>query len=117
MLQLLIILSAFFVHVVFARPSPPSVVINSLSKGPVIAENFADPSFIHVRNYSDNSVTYYAFSTGSVHGNTPVATSTDFATWIIIGDALPIIPSWSYGSIWAPDVVQIVGIDPIRRRD
>ena len=96
-------------HFSFFSSSLP-VAIDSLSDGPVIAENFADPSFIEVKNTLDNSVTYYAFSTGSSHGNTPVATSSDFINWKIVGDALPSIPSWSFGSIWAPDVVQLVSI-------
>lgn len=96
---------SFFLFLCFSSSS--SVVINKLSDGPVIAENFADPAFIEVQDDSDGSITYYAFATNNAHENIPVAVSTNFVNWTIIGDALPVIPAWSYGATWAPDVVQV----------
>ena len=82
----------------------PFIAHSSLSNGPVIAENFPDPSFIHVND------TYYAFSTNSGHGNVPVATSTDFVNWTFTQDALPSLGNWTSGKTWALDVTQVVSI-------
>ena len=68
-----------------------------------LQENFPDPAFIKVGDI------FYAFATTNGKQNVPVATSKDFANWDITGeDALPEVPNWSRGSIWAPDVVQLV---------
>jgi len=88
----------------------PGNVVNTWVGGPVIATNFADPSFIEV-----NGV-YYAFATNryvSPRGgqvNIQVAVSNDFSTWNLTGkDALPNVGPWSAGTFtWAPDVVQLV---------
>lgn len=77
--------------------------------GPVITQNFPDPSIIEVNG------TYYAFATNNkgekdsmIH--IQVATSTDFKKWAVTGeDALPTVGAWSVGHrVWAPDVVQLV---------
>lgn len=75
----------------------------AFSNGPVITSNFPDPAFINVGG------TYYAFATSNGAQNVQIATSPDFITWTVTGnDALPTIPSWSTGDVWAPDVVQVV---------
>lgn len=75
----------------------------SYSNGPVITANFPDPGFVYAQG------TYYAFGTNNGQQNVPLAISNDFNQWTLTGqDALPTIPSWSTGSIWAPDVIQLV---------
>jgi len=70
-----------------------------------INEKFADPGFIEVNG------TYYAFATRNGRQNIPMATSNDFINWELLNqDALPKVPIWSAGDIWAPDVVQLVSI-------
>ena len=73
------------------------------SLGLAIDVNFPDPALIKVDNR------FYAFATNNGRQNVPVAVSDDFSSWAVTGeDALPDVPSWSGGSIWAPDVVQLV---------
>ena len=68
-----------------------------------LKDNFPDPALIKVGDL------FYAFATNNGKQNVPVAVSKDFLTWEITGvDALPQVPSWSDGGIWAPDVVQLV---------
>ncbi len=75
----------------------------SYSNGPVITANFPDPGFIYAQG------TYYAFATNNGQQNVPLATSPDFNAWTLTGqDALPTVPSWSTGAIWAPDVIELV---------
>ncbi|MCJ1245887.1 hypothetical protein MMC30_003091 [Trapelia coarctata] len=104
-------------HFTKRRPSAPPVdttktpgdVVNTWVGGPVIATNFADPSFIEV-----NGV-YYAFVTNRYMNprdgqvNIQVAVSKDFSTWNLTGqDALPNVGPWSTGTFtWAPDVIQL----------
>lgn len=85
----------------FSSQAP--VTKRAFSSGPVITSNFPDPAFINVGG------TYYAFATTNGAQNVQVATSPDFNTWTVTGsDALPTIPSWSTGDVWAPDVTQLV---------
>ena len=85
----------------FSSPAP--VAKRAFSNGPVITSNFPDPAFINVGG------TYYAFATSNGAQNVQIATSPDFDTWTVTGsDALPAIPSWSTGDVWAPDVAQLV---------
>lgn len=80
----------------------------AFSNGPVITSNFPDPAFINVGGI------YYAFATSNGDQNVQIATSPDFDTWTLTGsDALPTIPSWSTGKVWAPDVVQLVRISSV----
>ena len=73
------------------------------SNGPLITSNYPDPAYINVGE------TYYAFATNNGAQNVQIATSPDFDTWTVTGsDALPTLPSWSTGAVWAPDVVQLV---------
>lgn len=77
-----------------------------------LQDNFPDPSFIKVGD------TFYAFATTNGKQNVPVAVSNDFVDWHLTGeDALPEVPSWSSGGIWAPDVVQLVGSPICRQGD
>lgn len=108
---------------VFAFASLLAHLVNVLAavNGPVINQNFPDPSILivggttyveflvilHVARWS-NLAERYAFSTNSGSKNIPVATSSDGgATWTVTGsDALPNVGSWaSTGSTWAPDVI------------
>ena len=68
-----------------------------------IKESFPDPSFIEANG------AYYAFATNNGEHRVPMARSNDFIHWEPApGDALPVIPPWSGGAVWAPDVVQLV---------
>lgn len=72
------------------------------SDGPVIASNFPDPAYIEVGGK------YFAFSTNSDGLNVPIATSSDFTTWTVTHqDALPDLPDWTDGVVWAPHVVSV----------
>lgn len=90
--------------------------------GPVINQNFPDPSIITVSNttfeflyseFGQNRLFYslsnrYAFATNSGGINIQMAQSTDNgANWSIIeSDALPDVGSWAVkGKTWAPDVI------------
>ena len=72
------------------------------SDGPVIANNFADPAYIKVADV------YFGFSTTNGKQNVPVAQTTDFnKPWSETNvDAMPDLPAWTDGYIWAPHVVQ-----------
>ena len=100
MLSPWILLTAFsFVHFSLCHPFHK----RAFSNGPVITENFPDPGLISVGD------TYYAFATNNGQQNVPVASSGDFVTWTVTSlDALPNVPSWSSGVVWAPDPVQLV---------
>ena len=74
----------------------------AFSNGPVITANFPDPAYI------EDDGTYYAFATSNGDNNIQLATSPDFNTWTVTDqDALPILPSWSNGASWAPDVIKL----------
>jgi hypothetical protein len=73
--------------------------------GPVIHQNFPDPSAIKVGDV------WHAFATNNKDGpNVQVASSHNFDSWTYLDkDALPDAGPWSTGKgIWAPDVVQLV---------
>ncbi|KAK7028609.1 Arabinanase/levansucrase/invertase superfamily protein [Favolaschia claudopus] len=75
-------------------------------KGPVLNTDFPDPGIL----LPNGQAPWYAYSTSSSHGKVPYATSQDFNTWSLRGDALPNPGSWvssSNSGIWAPDVRQI----------
>ncbi|KAL8782731.1 MAG: hypothetical protein Q9213_005155 [Squamulea squamosa] len=96
-------------HLVFCLYfSVPSFAIpfqkRSISEGPAIASNFADPSFLEFNNV------FYGFSTTNGKQNVPVATSPSFNTgWTLLKnhDALPTLPPWTTGNIWAPSVIRL----------
>jgi hypothetical protein len=69
---------------------------------PVFPFDFADPAVLRVDD------TYYAYSTNAAIGNMQVITSTDLTDWTIVGDGLPLLPSWAIaGGTWAPSVVRL----------
>lgn len=74
-----------------ARTVHPSVMIDA---------DFPDPDVLRVGS------TYYAYSTSSWAGRTPVASApSPTGPWSVRGDALPQKPSWAgNGGFWAPDV-------------
>ncbi|KAJ7624354.1 Arabinanase/levansucrase/invertase [Roridomyces roridus] len=75
-------------------------------RGPVLNTDFPDPGLL----LPNGQTPWYAYSTSSSHGSVPYATSNDFGTWTLGGDALPNPGSWVSSSnrgIWAPDVRQI----------
>ena len=66
---------------------------------PVYGNNFADPQVVAVDNI------YYAFATNGPLGNVQTLASTDLLSWQAVGDALPVLPSWTGpGQVWAPEV-------------
>ncbi|WP_163508773.1 family 43 glycosylhydrolase [Fodinicola acaciae] len=78
----------------------PAVHAATVGPSLVINQDFPDPDVLQVGS------TFYAYSTSSGAGRTPVA-SAPSATgpWTIRGDALPTPPSWAGGGgFWAPDV-------------
>jgi len=72
--------------------------------GAVFAENFPDPALIEVDGV------WYAFATNGLGKVVPMASSSDFNSWSILGsDALPTVGAWSNGAnVWAPDVIRRV---------
>lgn len=67
--------------------------------GPVIHSDAPDPSILVVGH------TYYAFITNSGGNNLPVYESTDLVNWQLVGDAMPVLPSWAeVGLSWSPSV-------------
>ncbi len=78
---------------------------------PVIAADFPDPGVLRVDG------TYFAYATGDprvdpeephhTDWNIQVVSSDDLVNWSEPADALPELPSWSEGLIWAPEVWQV----------
>lgn len=70
---------------------------------PVLDLDFPDPTVIRVNN------DYYAYATNpNIKGNTvhiQIAKSNDLQNWQLIGDALPLKPSWGSHDFWAPHVM------------
>src|ERR1700761_1621000 len=70
---------------------------------PAIPANFPDPALINANN------NWYAFGTNNGKFNVQIARSGDFNSWAVLEkDALPTLPPWASGSVWAPDVIQRV---------
>jgi Glycosyl hydrolases family 43 len=62
--------------------------------------DFADPFVLRAGD------TYYAYSTNSGAGDIQVISSTDLASWHLVGNALGGLPFWaSPGATWAPSVL------------
>ena len=62
---------------------------SAASANPVIDQDFPDPDVLEVDG------TYYAYATNGQNRNVQVASSTDLATWEVLGDdALPDLPPW-----------------------
>ena len=79
----------------------------------VLAIDFPDPAIVEAGS------AYYAFSTSGNGKNIQVAMSSSFTepSWHLLDsmDVLPDPGSWANGSggnIWAPDVLQLVSIEP-----
>lgn len=114
MLQQFLLTLAAFTALSLSSAIPNTNQLNkrSFSNGPVITENFPDPSIINVDGK------WYSFATNN--GNSPssfhvqIAESDDFTTWNYINqDAMPDMSNamWSNGqNVWAPDVSQIVSL-------
>jgi beta-xylosidase len=84
---------------IFAAPT------KRFASNPAIPANFPDPALIQANN------NWYAFGTNNGKFNVQIARSGDFNSWAILGkDALPTLPPWASGSVWAPDIIQRVGI-------
>ena len=72
--------------------------------GPIIRGDAPDPSILVVGH------TDYAFSTDSRGDNVPVYESTDLVHWQLVGDAMPVLPSWTeVGYSWSPSVTAAPG--------
>lgn len=76
--------------------------------GPVMAQNFPDPSIVYAEGY------WWAFATMDQNINIQVARSSDFQEWTYLSgvDALPDPPNWvnmATPNTWAPDVNVLVG--------
>ncbi|EJF59365.1 Arabinanase/levansucrase/invertase [Dichomitus squalens LYAD-421 SS1] len=74
----------------------------TVSNGPVINQDFADPGIL--RN-SDG--TWYAYSTSSSSGLVPMSRSSDFVSWSTPTNVLSSVGPWADGAVWAPDVREI----------
>ena len=104
------VLLSFFQSVTSTNPLSNSLPSHgkrdSSANSPVLQSNFPDPGWI--KSYGSNI--YVAFSSNSAGINVPVATSTDFETWIVATglDALPYAGKWTSGDVQAPDVIQLV---------
>ncbi len=93
------------------------LALPSLAVVPARAVALPDPDEIETRtaasDFPDPFVlldgeTYYAFATGIDDGhNVQVARSRDMMTWTLLGDALPVLPSWAKKNFtWAPSVLR-----------
>jgi len=71
---------------------------------PVYNADFADPTVIR-----GHDGLFYAYATntsvGSAFYHIQVARSSDLVHWKVIGDALPVKPSWADRDFWAPHVL------------
>ncbi|WP_231105807.1 glycoside hydrolase family 43 protein [Lactococcus cremoris] len=64
-------------------------------------DSFPDPTGIYEKG------TYYAYATSTDGLNVPLARSKSGKNYQIVGDALPKLPDWAQGSIWAPHISQV----------
>jgi beta-xylosidase len=84
-----------------AQHAAPIAFINS--SNPVHPGDFADPFVLVV-----DSV-YYAYATNFGSTNVPTLRSTDLTTWVLQGDAMPVLPAWAAVGrrlTWAPAVLK-----------
>jgi arabinan endo-1,5-alpha-L-arabinosidase len=84
-------------------PTPTSTFRN-----PVIDADFPDPAVI---KSADGSYYVYATQGGAPQRNIQVARSADLASWQMLGDAMPVKPSWASKTqdFWAPDAMAMSG--------
>jgi arabinan endo-1,5-alpha-L-arabinosidase len=75
---------------------------------PVLDTDFPDPAVIRAR---DGYYYVYATQGGDPIRNIQVARSADLVNWTLVGDALPVKPSWASKTqdFWAPDVFEAGG--------
>jgi hypothetical protein len=100
-LALIVVATSFFV--VLAAPAGAAEQVLNVT-GPVIQSDAPDPSILVVGH------TYYAFTTDSGVNNVPVYESTDLVDWQLVGDAMPVLPSWAgIGFTWSPSVTVAPG--------
>ena len=82
--------SIFFSSIFLALSTQAPVSPRSISGGPVITQNFPDPSIINVDGV------WYAFATNNGVHQIPTASSPDLDTWTISGsDALARLGAWA----------------------
>ncbi len=87
-----------------------AIPIATTYQNPVLDTDFPDPAYLRGRDG-----THYAYGTQGQHDgrmlNLPVARSHDLVIWGIVGDALPVKPSWASRTqdFWAPHVHQADG--------
>ena len=95
-----------------SSPSEPAPSFDGETfTNPVIARNFPDPHVIRADGQ------YFAYSTTSAGANIRYARSPDLVEWVIVGEALPDLASWSgltplfsdvpHEATWAPAVAQV----------
>ena len=109
MLSGVLVLAGVATPVAAQRPAPvgptPATYTN-----PVWNADFPDPTVVHARDGY-----YYAYGTETRRAgkvlNIQVARSPDLVHWTLLGDALPVKPSWARttDSFWAPHVSEVGG--------
>jgi hypothetical protein len=103
-LALIIFASSFFVVLAAPANSAGASEQTVPVTGPVIRSNAPDPSVLEVGH------TYYAYTTDSGVNNVPVYESNDLVNWQLVGDAMPVLPSWAgIGFTWSPSVTVAPG--------
>ncbi|KAI9746482.1 MAG: hypothetical protein M1818_000195 [Claussenomyces sp. TS43310] len=71
---------------------------------PVIDQNFPDPAI-----FQDGNGSYYAYATNGNGVNVQTASAPALTgPWTVLSgwDAMPNLPAWTSGAVWAPDVTQ-----------
>ncbi|KAF2435216.1 Arabinanase/levansucrase/invertase [Tothia fuscella] len=97
MLPLLLIIGSF----ISTLPAVAAIPVKRLASSPALPVDFADPALINANKK------WYAFATTNGRQNVQIGQSPDFSSWTVLGkDALPILPQWARGPVWAPDVIQ-----------
>jgi arabinan endo-1,5-alpha-L-arabinosidase len=84
------------------------VVQTATYQNPILDQDFPDPTVIRA---GDGDYYVYATQGGEPGRNIQVARSADMVRWQVLGDALPVKPSWASRTqdFWAPDVHHVEG--------
>lgn len=85
-----------------STPGGPSLPGSTQYTNPVYPGDFPDPYVLRLGSV------YYAYSTNVGVRNVPTLRSSDLVNWQLIGDALPVLPTWAAAGrrrTWAPAVV------------